>query len=130
MSKQKAISYQDLKVWQKSMMLAEIRYQMTSYFPRAETFGLTSQIRRSAVSIPSNIAEGYGRGTHATYLHFLRVAQGSLKELETQVLLSGRLNFVNERLLSDTLELCTEIGKMLTAMIKHFERLSNSKIKE
>src|SRR5438128_2288659 len=75
-------SYRDLRVWQLSMQLAEDCYRLTRSFPREETFGLTSQIRRASSRIPANIAEGYGRSHRGEYLQFLRVAQGSLKELE------------------------------------------------
>ena len=82
-------TYRDLIVWQKSMTLAVSCYQMTKQFPASETYGLVSQIRRSAASIPANIAEGNGREITGSYIHSLRIAQGSLKELETHVLLSS-----------------------------------------
>ena len=74
-------SYQDLTVWQKAMDLAEQCYRLTKTFPKAELFGMTSQIQRAAASIPANIAEGWGRNSTAEYIQFLRIAQGSLKEL-------------------------------------------------
>jgi four helix bundle protein len=80
-------SYQDLKVWQGGMQLAEDCYCFTKGFPREEMFGMTSQIRRAAASIPANIAEGWGRESTREYIRFLRVAQGSLKELETHLIL-------------------------------------------
>ncbi len=89
-------NYRDLKVWQKSYGLCLDLYRITKKFPKEERYGLTSQIRRSAVSIPSNIAEGYGRQTTADYLRSLYIAYGSVYELETQVLLSGDLNYVNK----------------------------------
>ncbi len=82
-------NYRDLKVWQKSYRLCLDLYRITKKYPKEERYGLTSQIRRSAVSIPSNIAEGYGRKTTADYLRSLYIAYGSVCELETQVLLSG-----------------------------------------
>ena len=81
-------SYRDLLVWQKAIEPAILIYRLSDAFPRTETYGLTSQIRRASVSVPSNIAEGYGRGSRKEYLQFLFVAQGSLKELETQPILS------------------------------------------
>jgi four helix bundle protein len=83
-------SYQDLKVWQEGMNLAEVCYELTMTFPKEELYGMTSQIHRSSASIPANIAEGYGREYRSEYIQFLRIAQGSLKELETHLLLSSR----------------------------------------
>src|SRR5262245_20163092 len=84
-------SYRDLRVWNEAMLLAEMAYRHTSAFPRHELFGLTTQIRRAAVSIPSNIAEGCGRDQAGSYVQFLRIANGSCKELETHVMLAGRV---------------------------------------
>ena len=83
-------SYKDLDVWQKSMALAEDCYRATSEFPRDEIYGMTAQMRRAAVSIPANIAEGYGRDQTGPFIQFLRIANGSTRELETHVILSGR----------------------------------------
>ena len=88
-------SYRDLLVWQKALELTVLIYRLSEGFPRTEIYGLTSQIRRASVSVPSNIAEGYGRGSRKEYLQFLFVAQGSLKELETQTILSQRLKLRN-----------------------------------
>jgi four helix bundle protein len=85
--------YQELIVWQKAMELVELVYRMSKQFPREEIYGLTSQIRRAAVSIPSNIAEGQGRSTTKDFLNFLSVARGSLREVETQLLISERLEY-------------------------------------
>ena len=87
-------SYQDLDVWKVSMDLAEAAYRATAKFPASELYGMTSQIRRSSASIPANIAEGYGRETTAYFIQFLRVAQGSLKELETHLLLAQRVDLL------------------------------------
>jgi four helix bundle protein len=87
-------SYRDLVVWQKAMDLVTATYRITARFPREETYGLTSQLRRAAVSIPSNIAEGQGRRGLVEFRHFLRQASGSLMELETQVLIAERLGDV------------------------------------
>ena len=85
-------SYQDLEVWQRAMDIAAELYRLTKAFPRQEQFGLTSQIRRAASSIPANIAEGWGRQSTGEFRHFLRIAQGSLRELETHLLLSQRVD--------------------------------------
>ncbi len=100
------------------MELAEASYHATKGFPRDELFGLTSQIRRAAVSIAANIAEGYGREQTRTYIHFLRIAQGSLKELETHFLLSQRIGFLTSEGVEPLLMHCQEIGKMLRALIR------------
>jgi four helix bundle protein len=84
-------SYRDLRVWQQAMDLAEACYRATRQFPREELYGMTSQIRRAAVSVAANIAEGHGRDSTGEFVQFLRVAQGSLKELETHLLLSHRV---------------------------------------
>ena len=111
-------SYRDLKVWQKGIHLVVECYRCTSAFPKSETYGLTSQIRRAAASIPANSAEGYGRGSRKQYVQFLPIAQGSLKELETHLIIAERLSYrtksQNELLLSHT----AEIGRMLTSLIR------------
>jgi len=89
-------NYKDLKVWQKSYQLCLTIYKATKTFPKNEGFGLTSQMRRAALSIPSNIAEGYGRKTTPDYLRPLYIAYGSTCELETQILLSGDLGYLNK----------------------------------
>lgn len=86
--------YQDLRVWNNAMQLVEYVYRLTSNYPDSEKYGLVSQMRRAAVSIPSNIAEGNGRGSDKDYRRFLTIARGSLMELETQTILSARLGFI------------------------------------
>lgn len=88
-------SYRDLVVWQEAMNLAEVTYRLTARFPREEIYGLTSQLRRAAASVPANIAEGYGRDSKGSYVQLLRVAQGSLKEFETHLLLAQRIELVD-----------------------------------
>lgn len=110
-------SYKQLIVWQKSMNLAEMVYKITEIFPKSELYGLISQIRRAAVSIPSNIAEGYGRTSPKDYGQFYTIAYGSLLELETQLTLSYRLNFITEKTLNQVLPLIDEVAKMLHVMI-------------
>jgi four helix bundle protein len=108
-------SHKDLLVWQRSMDLVETVYRGTAKLPATEQFGLVAQMRRSAVSVPSNIAEGYGRQATGEYRHHLSIACGSLLELETQLLLCRRLNYLTE---SETnLGEITEISKMLGALI-------------
>ena len=112
-------SYKDLIVWQKSMTLVKEVYNYSKSFPEEEKFGLTSQMRRCSVSVPSNIAEGWGRFSRKNYIQFLRISRGSLYELETQVLIAKELNYINE---SDFLEnLIVEISKMLNSLIKKLE---------
>ena len=113
-------SYRDLHVWNEGMALAEACYRLTRDFPRAEQYGLTSQIRRSASSIPANIAEGNGRENTGSYIHSLRIAQGSLKELETHLLLACRLGLVESVALH--LVQCERLGKMLRTLIRTLER--------
>lgn len=115
-------SYQDLTVWQKGMQLAEDCYRLTRRFPREELFGMTSQIRRAAASVPANIAEGWGREGTREYIQFLRVAQGSLKELETHLILSQRVGLVMEGEITATLNLCSEMGKMIRSLIGSLQR--------
>ena len=115
-------NYRDLKVWQKSYRLCLDLYRITKKFSKEERFGLTSQIRRAAVSIPSNIAEGYGRKTTADYLRSLYIAYGSVCELETQVLLSGDLNYVNKQNLRALKDDTEEVERMLKALIKSLEK--------
>ena len=111
-------SYRDLKVWQSAMQLTERVYRITDGFPARETYGLTSQVRRAAVSVPSNIAEGHARDSTKEYLRFLSVAQGSLAELETQIELSKRLGFATEMDTMDVLNNSAEIGRMLAGLQK------------
>lgn len=110
-------SYKDLIVWQKSFHLAILVYQMTISFPREELYALVSQMRRAAVSIPSNIAEGYSRRGKKEYLQFLEIAFGSSAELETQLLLARELNYLSEENLKISLELLVEVRKMLSALM-------------
>lgn len=104
------------------MDLAEASYRLTKGFPRDELFGITSQIRRAAISIPANIAEGYGREQTGSYIQFLRVAQGSLKELETHFLLSHRIGLADLGAIDPLLAQCQETGKMLRALIRSVQQ--------
>ncbi len=111
-------SYRDLMVWQKAMELTLEIYRFSSSFPRTVIYGLTSQLRRAGVSVPSNIAEGYGRGSRKEYVQFLCISQGSLKELETQLILAQRLNYGSKMASDSILELSDEVGRMLGSLIR------------
>ena len=111
-------SYRDLLVWQKGMDLAEEVYRVTRSWPKEEMYGLTSQARRAAASVPANIAEGYGRQSAASYGQFLKVARGSLKELETHILLAERGGAATQRSCADALARADELGRMLGGLIK------------
>jgi four helix bundle protein len=113
----KISSYKDLIVWQRSMDLVESIYQETSEFPSAEQWGLISQMRRAAVSVPSNIAEGYGRQATGNYRQHLSIARGSLLELETQVLLAERLGYLRSEKTATMLAEIQEISKMLATLV-------------
>ena len=115
-------NYRELMVWQKSYQLCLEIYRITKGFPNEEKFGLTSQIRRAAVSVPSNIAEGYGRKTTPEYVHALYVAYGSHCELETQILLSGNLGYIKVEDMKKLQEEIGEVERMLKALIKSLER--------
>ncbi|NHT75146.1 four helix bundle protein [Rhizobiaceae bacterium CRRU44] len=114
-------SYKDLKVWQQAVELAVNCYECTSGFPKQELFGLTGQIRRSATSIAANIAEGHGRESAGSFIQFLRISQGSLKELETHLLIARRVGLlpVGEAELLDGR--CNDIGKMVRALIRSLQ---------
>ena len=111
-------SFKDLIVWQKAMEMASMTYSLTKNMPKEELFSLTNQMRRAAVSIPSNIAEGYGRNSAKEYLQFLAIARGSLCELETQLLLCVRIDYLTEQEIQPIMDSLAEIGKMLMSIIK------------
>jgi four helix bundle protein len=114
-------SYRDLVVWQASVELATHCYKLTAGFPPSELYGMTSQIRRASVSIAANIAEGHGRDGTGNFIQFLRVAQGSLKELETHVVICGRVGLFDEQIVGTLQEQCDEIGRMLRSLIRTLE---------
>jgi four helix bundle protein len=115
-------SYQDLTVWQKAMDLAEVCYHLTKAFPKEEMYGMVTQIRRASSSVPANIAEGWGRGTTGEYIQFLRVAQGSLKELETHLLLAQRVGLTTEQEVNPALQLLSEVSRMIISLIGSLRR--------
>jgi four helix bundle protein len=113
----KVQSYRDLVIWQKAMELVTEIYRTTQNFPKEELFGLTSQVRRAAVSIPSNIAEGHAKLSRKEYQHSLGHARGSLAELETQIIIAQNLGYLDEEKVSRTLELSAEIGRILNGLL-------------
>ena len=118
-------TFRDLLVWQKSMSFVTEIYKVSKPFPKEETFGLTSQIRRSAVSIPSNISEGYGREGIKDYLRFLNIAIASLFELQTQLEIAHNLDYINKVRFQKLYELSREIERMLSSFIRSIK--SNKK---
>ena len=117
-------SYKDLIVWQRAMELVKAIYKLTENFPKSEIYGLTSQMRRAAVSIPSNIAEGKMRGTSKDYRHFLLNAYGSGAELETQIEIAKQLCFGRNVDFNESSELLEEVMKMLNALIKNLKPIT------
>jgi four helix bundle protein len=109
-------TFRDLLVWQKAMVLVTNVYSLAKRFPKDELFGLTSQMRRSAVSVPSNIAEGYGRRSTQDYVRFLQISLGSLYELQTQLEIAGNLGYVSHDETKDILSTAREIERMLTSL--------------
>ncbi len=110
-------SYNELIVWQKGIILVEEVYKCTRAFPKEELYGLTSQIRRAAVSVPSNIAEGQSRLGTAEFRNFLSIARGSAAEVETQIIIATRLAYIDKQSETSLLKLTVEIKKMLNALI-------------
>lgn len=115
-------SYRDLHVWQRAVELVEEVYRVSAGFPAEERYGLTSQIRKAAVSVPSNIAEGYGRRRTGHYVHHLDIANGSLKEVETQLIIAGRLAFIEKEQAKEAWSLLQQTGKMLTGLTRSLTR--------
>jgi four helix bundle protein len=110
-------SYKDLVAWQKAMELVTATYRASSNFPKDELFGLTSQLRRAAVSIPSNIAEGQGRLSEKEFRYFLGQSRGSLMEVETQLQIAQNLGYLKDGDLPDLLHRCAEVGRILNGLI-------------
>ena len=113
-------SYRDMIVWQKSMDLVVLVYQLVKSLPKEETFALASQMRRSVVSIPSNIAEGKSRKSLKEFTNFLSIARGSVSELETQLYICEKVNYLPYEKIVPALELSDEIGRMLSSLISKF----------
>jgi len=124
-------SYKELMVWQKSMKLVTDVYQSTESFPKSEVFGLTSQLKRSIVSIPSNIAEGQGRDSTKEFLYHLSVAYGSLMESETQIQIAVNLSFIDKNGADHLFEQCSEVGRMLNGLTRSLRKgLADNKREE
>jgi four helix bundle protein len=115
-------SYRDLVAWQKAMDLAVDCYRSTKNFPQDERYGLTSQIRRASSSITANIAEGQGRETTGAFIQFVRIAQGLLKELETHLILSRRIGYLDNREEQQLLERCDELGRIVRGLIRGLQK--------
>ena len=111
-------NYKDLIVWQKSIDLVEEIYKVTSLLPNEELYGLSIQLKRAAVSIPSNIAEGYERNTTKDYIKFLSIAKASRAEVETQLYICKRLGFLSDEDIKIAFDLCDEIKRMIISMLK------------
>ena len=110
-------SYQELLAWQKAMDLAEQIYKLVKLLPKEENYALADQLRRAAISVPSNIAEGQARNSPKEFIQFLSIARGSAAEIETQLLLCERLGFVARAQIDSLIDLCVEIAKMLSSLI-------------
>jgi len=115
-------SFKDLEVWQMAMSIAADCYRLTAQLPREEVYGMTSQIRRSAVSIPANIAEGHGRENTGSFIQFLRISQGSTKELETLLLLAKDVGLLQPEALEPALSKLDRVGKMLRGLIRSLQK--------
>ena len=115
-------NYKGLTVWQKAIDFVETCYKLSEQFPNRELYALSSQLRRAAVSVPSNIAEGNGRESRNEYIHFLNIARGSLKECETQLIIAERLKYISAAQLQKSLAQSEEIGRMLNALIRSLRR--------
>ena len=119
-------NFRELNIWKEAVILVKEIYRLSNQLPEEEKYGLKSQICRAAISIPSNIAEGYGRKTIPDYVRCLYIAYGSTCELETQTLLSGDLSYLNKADQSSLLEKIKEVERMLMALIKSLENKNNS----
>ncbi|AZO12322.1 MULTISPECIES: four helix bundle protein [unclassified Mesorhizobium] len=118
---EKIRDYRDLIVWQEAMDIAESVYALTRGFPREEMFGLAAQMRRCAASIPANIAEGFGRAQRRPFIQFLRIAQGSLKELETHTMLCGRVGLLSKEQVATMEPGYTRLGKRLVSFVRSLD---------
>lgn len=114
-------TFRDLFIWQKAMTLVTNTYQITQQFPNEELFGLTSQIRRSAVSIPSNIAEGYGRDSNKEFLRFIKIVIGSLFDFQTQIEIAKNINYQNENEFKNLYEETRELEAMIISFSKRLK---------
>jgi len=113
--------YRELIAWQRAMDLVVEVYRLTRQFPREELYGLTNQVRRAAVSVPSNIAEGQGRGTGQAFVNHLRIANGSRQEVETQFLIAERLKYVTDDELLSLMDISCEVGRVIAGLARSVE---------
>ncbi|RZJ18902.1 MAG: four helix bundle protein [Brevundimonas sp.] len=121
MSNELPRSHRDLKVWQISLDVTETLYRLTAAWPKHEQYGLVSQVRRAAVSVPANIAEGAGRRTPGEFMHFVGIARGSLAELETLLIVARRLEYVDEPTYRAIFNDLLELGRMATGLLRSLE---------
>lgn len=117
--------YRDLEVWQKAMDLVVVCYEMTKKFPKNELYGLASQLQRAAVSVPANIAEGRQRQHSKEFIQHLSIANGSLAEMETHILIAGRLNYIEDDQVDQILQKSAEVGRMLNGLRRSIEKKLN-----
>jgi four helix bundle protein len=115
------MSHKNQFIWQRAVKLALNCYQLTQHFPKSELYGLTSQIRRCSVSIPSNIAEGYGRVSNKEYVRFLQIANGSVRELDTQLIIAREAGLISKELINPVIEEVDEMQKIMTATLQKVE---------
>jgi four helix bundle protein len=120
-------NYSELIAWQQAIELVAAVYRATQEFPKDEMYGLTSQLRRAAVSVPSNIAEGQGRKSTNEFLHHLSVAHGSLREVETQVHIAARLGYLGANQKNDLLDLAAEVGRLINGLYNALNKRSAGK---
>jgi four helix bundle protein len=123
---QKIVSYRDLEGWQQSRLLVKNIYQLTKKFPKDEQFGLTNQLRRAAISVPSNIAEGCGRNHFKDSVQFFFISRGSLYEIETQLVLATDLEIISETALNQVMDQVTRCKKLLNGFINYFQQRANN----
>jgi four helix bundle protein len=121
----KVLHYRDLIAWQRAMDVAQRVYEMSAACPKEEIFGLVSQMRRSAVSIPWNIAEGQGRKSRKDFQHHLSIALGSMCEMETQVLLAGRIGFLSKTQVDSVLTDAAEVGRLVNGLYNSLSPITN-----
>ena len=119
-------SYKELRVWQKAMNLVIETYKLCKYLPKEETYALSDQMRRAAVSIPSNIAEGQARKNKKEFIHFLYIAQGSIAELQTQLEICIRLGYIQKDQITEAITSSEETGKMITNLMKNLQQTINN----
>ena len=120
----KSNSYRDLEVWKKAIQLAKVIYKITEKFPARELYGMSSQIRRSVVSIAANIAEGQARNSKKEFIYFLGISLGSAAELETLLTIAREVNYISDTILSEVLSSTDEITRMLKGLIKHISKIA------